>query len=348
MKNLTDACYELLGIPPAEQPANHYRLLGLSPFESNRQVIQNAADRMMAFVRQLASGPYSKLSQELLNLLAEARICLLNHVRREQYDENLIRQSSLPLNEVQADEAQKGDAREALEISSKQSRDDTMRAGFFERRMSQPSLPVSTTDTALDFTEPVDCTPSFASDETRQTVTDVTECHKQQSPTPQHWVIGADPDCDIVVSNSYVSRRHCQLTRLADGFLLQDLGSRNGTFVNGQRLTRSATVTLGDHISLGKNARMPWPKLAKKDESPQVLRIGRDSKNDVVLQDATVSQHHAELRFSGEHVTLTDLGSLNGTYLDGSRQRIGNAVISGDGVIRFGRFRVPMALLLAN
>ena len=38
-----DAYHELLAIPPDEQPPNHYRLLGVSLFEGNRQVVANAA-----------------------------------------------------------------------------------------------------------------------------------------------------------------------------------------------------------------------------------------------------------------------------------------------------------------
>lgn len=64
-----DAYRKWLGIPPAEQPANHYRLLGLGLFENDPDSISNAADRQMAHVRTFQSGPYSTLSQRLLNEL---------------------------------------------------------------------------------------------------------------------------------------------------------------------------------------------------------------------------------------------------------------------------------------
>ncbi len=50
-------------------------------------------------------------------------------------------------------------------------------------------------------------------------------------------VIGRDPDCDVIVKDAKSSRHHCRLTRDEEGFMLEDLGSRNGTFVEGQRLT---------------------------------------------------------------------------------------------------------------
>jgi hypothetical protein len=78
-----------LGIPPQEQPPNYYRLLGLSPFENDKDVIANAADRQMAHLRTFQSGKNSALSQKILNELAAARICLLNPKKRAEYDARL-------------------------------------------------------------------------------------------------------------------------------------------------------------------------------------------------------------------------------------------------------------------
>lgn len=78
-----------LGIPPEEQPPNHYRLLGIGLFESDPDVIAGAADRQMAHVRNFQTGKHSALSQKLLNELAAARLCLLDGRSREQYDRQL-------------------------------------------------------------------------------------------------------------------------------------------------------------------------------------------------------------------------------------------------------------------
>ncbi|HUY90881.1 MAG TPA: PA14 domain-containing protein [Pirellulales bacterium] len=78
-----------LGIPPEELPPNHYRLLGLGLFESDFDAISNAADRQMAHVRTFQSGPHSALSQQLLNELSAARVCLLNPARKAEYDRTL-------------------------------------------------------------------------------------------------------------------------------------------------------------------------------------------------------------------------------------------------------------------
>lgn len=63
--------------------------------------------------------------------------------------------------------------------------------------------------------------------------------------------IGSRPDCDLHVEDQTVSRKHAEILRTAEGFLLQDLGSTNGTFLNGVRVDRAylrngAVVTVGE------------------------------------------------------------------------------------------------------
>ena len=78
-----------LGIPPSEQPPNHYRLLGIAIFETDLDVIDHAADRQMAHVRTFQSGRNGGLSQQILNELASARVCLLHPQRKAEYDDAL-------------------------------------------------------------------------------------------------------------------------------------------------------------------------------------------------------------------------------------------------------------------
>lgn len=78
-----------LGIPPSEQPPNHYRLLGIGIFETDLDVIDHAADRQMAHVRTFQAGRHKGLSQQILNELAAARVCLLNADRKKAYDDSL-------------------------------------------------------------------------------------------------------------------------------------------------------------------------------------------------------------------------------------------------------------------
>jgi hypothetical protein len=77
----------------------------------------------------------------------------------------------------------------------------------------------------------------------------------------RHWVIGRAPDCDIVMGQTEVSGKHCRLSRSAGAWSVEDLGSSNGTFVNGRRLAPHSptVVTHADTVTLGAVA-MPWPE----------------------------------------------------------------------------------------
>jgi hypothetical protein len=88
MSDEFDPYYKWLGIPPAEQPPNHYRLLGIQLCEPDLDVISNAADQRMAHIRTYQSGKYSEASQRLLNKISTARVLLLSPTK-EQYDRNL-------------------------------------------------------------------------------------------------------------------------------------------------------------------------------------------------------------------------------------------------------------------
>lgn len=89
-----DAYHSWLAIPPEEQPANHYRLLGINLFESSRQVIGNAADQRMTYLKTFGAGQHSTLSQRLLNEVSAARVCLLSEPKKRAYDDQLRKQTA--------------------------------------------------------------------------------------------------------------------------------------------------------------------------------------------------------------------------------------------------------------
>jgi two-component system, cell cycle sensor histidine kinase and response regulator CckA len=65
-------------------------------------------------------------------------------------------------------------------------------------------------------------------------------------------VIGRSPEVDVPVDHSEVSRRHARITRKDErSFVVEDLGSRNGTFVNGQPVKLRQSFTLADRVTLG-------------------------------------------------------------------------------------------------
>jgi hypothetical protein len=65
-------------------------------------------------------------------------------------------------------------------------------------------------------------------------------------------VIGRDMQCDAPIADIAASRKHCQIRREPMGYVIQDLGSMNGTHVNGQRLSGLRPLQVGDVISIGK------------------------------------------------------------------------------------------------
>jgi biopolymer transport protein ExbD len=81
-----------LGISKGEQPANHYRLLGVSSTEATPEEIERNWEERMAVVKRRATGKRAALSQQLLNELTRAKVTLLDPVRRAEYDKEVFRE----------------------------------------------------------------------------------------------------------------------------------------------------------------------------------------------------------------------------------------------------------------
>ncbi len=86
--------------------------------------------------------------------------------------------------------------------------------------------------------------------------------------------IGRDARNDIVINDPEVSRQHAQLSLQAQGYLITDQGSTNGTFVNGTRLTAPYRLTDGDEVGLGETVvlgyRVAAPEAIATVMGPQV------------------------------------------------------------------------------
>ncbi|HEY0935194.1 MAG TPA: FHA domain-containing protein, partial [Trebonia sp.] len=67
----------------------------------------------------------------------------------------------------------------------------------------------------------------------------------------RRFSIGRDASCDLAIADVSVSRRHAQLERTAEGWLLSDLESTNGTRVNGWRVRGQVPLRPGDLVSFG-------------------------------------------------------------------------------------------------
>ncbi|HET7014269.1 MAG TPA: DUF1707 and FHA domain-containing protein [Streptosporangiaceae bacterium] len=91
---------------------------------------------------------------------------------------------------------------------------------------------------------------------------------------PRHedrrFTIGRAPSCDFTVADLSVSRWHARLHKEEDSWLLSDLGSTNGTRLNGWRVTQSVQVQAGDEISFGTVTFVVTDRPVIKDKAPVV------------------------------------------------------------------------------
>ena len=69
--------------------------------------------------------------------------------------------------------------------------------------------------------------------------------------TAHTYLLGRAQDCDLLIRDPTVSRNHARLDFTGDGWLLTDLGSTNGTRINGWTLTGPELIRPGDHVSFG-------------------------------------------------------------------------------------------------
>lgn len=68
---------------------------------------------------------------------------------------------------------------------------------------------------------------------------------------PGSFMFGRGPECDVRPNSDLVSRQHCLVKVAEDGAVIRDLGSRNGTLVNGQLLLGERPLSDGDTVQLG-------------------------------------------------------------------------------------------------
>jgi pSer/pThr/pTyr-binding forkhead associated (FHA) protein len=212
--------------------------------------------------------------------------------------------------------------------------------------------------------------------------------------------VGRGEDCDLVLQDDHISRRHAEL-ELHHGLVwLRDLGSANGTFVNGERVVGGCRLYHGDEVHfdtqrfqlIGRGAdltparrdavqpaTMParlaaqagnasdttefaaveaYPAVAPAplpaEETGAFLLgasepvtglsfrtpmgrtlIGRSDDSDLVIRDRTVSAQHAELTVRAEGVTITNLMSTNGVWVNGDE--VQTAKLKDGDVLRLGR-----------
>lgn len=195
--------------------------------------------------------------------------------------------------------------------------------------------------------------------------------------------IGRGMTSDITLMDGRVSREHARIDCGPQGCQLIDLGSSNGTRVNGH-LVEQHMLARGDTINLGSStlrfemsalseapqatvidsmvdfentmAQEIVPMVLNETSQPRLvvftdertwevplaqverLTIGRAADNDLMLEQARVSRHHAEIRRSGDFFTFKDLDSTNGSWI--RDQAVEQLVLQDGDMLRLGAARL--------
>jgi pSer/pThr/pTyr-binding forkhead associated (FHA) protein len=70
----------------------------------------------------------------------------------------------------------------------------------------------------------------------------------------EEMIIGRSPECGISLDDEFASNLHAKIYQLEGRFYIEDLGSTNGTYVNGRRINYPTELRGGDNIKIGRTA----------------------------------------------------------------------------------------------
>lgn len=168
--------------------------------------------------------------------------------------------------------------------------------------------------------------------------------------------IGSGRSNKIVIIDNDVSTYHCRLLRVQQDYDIEDLDSRYGTFVNGQRinadaftLPNQAIIELGGQITIeyqlkqteddqtnnkpiymieGDPGSQPVLVLMEGNTiqdafllQSEEITLGRSTDNDIIVQEIDISRKHIRLTWQNGRYYIEDLNSRNGTFVNGERLR---------------------------
>jgi pSer/pThr/pTyr-binding forkhead associated (FHA) protein len=109
-------------------------------------------------------------------------------------------------------------------------------------------------------------------------------------------VVGREPKCEIQIDNLGISREHCAFSQRGEAYLIQDLNSSNGTYVNGKKITEhflnnDDEIIIGKYKLLFRNDQQQ-PAKEKKEEAAPVP----DTLNTYVMDGPKIQQQLEKMR----------------------------------------------------
>ena len=136
--------------------------------------------------------------------------------------------------------------------------------------------------------------------------------------------IGRDASCDIVLYSEKVSSLHAEITLMNSGdILLEDKGSRNGTFIQNQAIKpgKPVNVRRGDAIRFA-DVELQWSQIPMPEDNSAykaIYGIGSHFNNDIQISGGTVSRYHATIKIGKDNKVYIIDHSKNGTTVDGQK-----------------------------
>lgn len=157
--------------------------------------------------------------------------------------------------------------------------------------------------------------------------------------------VGRDNGCDIVINDSEVSKKHLRITLIGTLVEIEDLDSSNGTYLDGKKLDAHKKVMLQKNERLiiasennvysikGSQVQKATPSIELRPEDsllPTItikgkMTLGRSSESNVIIDNSEVSRIHLEIKLDNGKVVIKDLGSANGTYINGKEIKKGES-----------------------
>ena len=164
-----DPYKEWLGIPDGPRPPDSYTMLRVVQFEDDTTKIRNNYKKLNAHVRKYATGQYSVLSQQVLNELAKAMLCLTDPERKREYDESQGREfpedetGTIPMERVlvkqgHIDRDQAKEAQEFADLRGLSMRDAVIQMKLVDEETATQALAA---ELKLPFVDLEDLVPAF-------------------------------------------------------------------------------------------------------------------------------------------------------------------------------------------